>query len=354
MLLAPQRLEVAVDAAAHRAARRARPRRRGRTACRSPPRARRPRARRPAAARSAPRAAPGSSAAPRSRRLRGGDPGIALAAQRALVDQHPQRSRRGTAGCPRSSRGSARSSSAGSSHLAEQAIDERPALAGVERLELDHVARPAARHGQRLARLAQLGAGQRDEQHRRVADPLDEVLDQVEQHRLTPVQVVEHEHERALAGERPRAPGAAPRTSPAPMPAPPTPSTPADRSTSRSRSGSSAGTSAASFSRTTSAGSASPIPATSRRTSATGRNVMPSPRRLAVAVTTAAWSRHRGARTPRASRLLPRPGEPITLTSRQARAASASSSAARRRPARRARPTSGASTAAVASPRRPP
>ena len=53
---------------------------------------------------------------------------------------------------------------------------------------------PAAREC--FAHLAQLGTGERDEQQRRVARPLDEVLDEVEERRLPPVDVVEHDHER--------------------------------------------------------------------------------------------------------------------------------------------------------------
>ena len=48
----------------------------------------------------------------------------------------------------------------------------------------------------------ELGAGEADDQHGSVTHPVGEVLDQVEQRRLGPVHVLEHEDERRLAGER--------------------------------------------------------------------------------------------------------------------------------------------------------
>ena len=60
----------------------------------------------------------------------------------------------------------------------------------------------------------QLGPGEADDQHRRVALRLGEVLDEVEQRRLGPVDVLEHEDERAARARAPRTAAERPRRSP--------------------------------------------------------------------------------------------------------------------------------------------
>jgi hypothetical protein len=45
------------------------------------------------------------------------------------------------------------------------------------------------------AHLEQVGTREREHEHRRAAAPADEVLDEVEQRRLGPVQIFEHEDE---------------------------------------------------------------------------------------------------------------------------------------------------------------
>ena len=60
----------------------------------------------------------------------------------------------------------------------------------------------AAGRRQRRARVAQLGPRGRQHQQRHVAAPLHQVLDQVEQQRLRPLDVVDRQHHRPHAGER--------------------------------------------------------------------------------------------------------------------------------------------------------
>ena len=79
-------------------------------------------------------------------------------------------------------------------------VDELLALHSVERLELDRRrAQPAA--APTGTDVEQLGARESQDQERRVADPLREVLDQVEQRLFCPVDVLEGEHERRVAAE---------------------------------------------------------------------------------------------------------------------------------------------------------
>ena len=77
---------------------------------------------------------------------------------------------------------------------AEEIPEQRVQLVGAERLEEQALAGPAG------TQLEQVGARERQHEHRRAAAPADEVLDEVEQRRLGPVQVLEDEHE----GTRPR------------------------------------------------------------------------------------------------------------------------------------------------------
>ena len=271
-LLAAQRLQMAVDRRGRPGTSTARRRRRGRTAGRSPTRARRRRARRRRGARGARRAARGSSAASRRRRPRprpsGRRRGAARRRRRASAP-----SRRRTAGCPRSLAARARRALAAGRPARAARRRACGSSAAPSGLELDHVERaPPAR--QRRAQLAQLGPRERDQQQRRVADPLGEVLDEVEERRLGPVDVVEHEHERPLARQRLEHPAHAQNVSSVDA-AGTAPSTPSARSTTTARS-SSVGQQRGRASRARcSVASPSSIAAAARSTSATGANVMP-------------------------------------------------------------------------------
>ncbi len=127
------------------------------------------------------------------------DPGVAVAREHTLVDEHAH----GLGDEQRIALGGAQHTlgeRVRQIDLAEQLIDQRAAVGGAERIELDHVDRPAATR-QRLTQLAQLRASERDQQQRSVTDPFDEMLDEIQVGRLAPVDVVEHEHQRLLAGE---------------------------------------------------------------------------------------------------------------------------------------------------------
>ena len=74
--------------------------------------------------------------------------------------------------------------------------------AGVEAGERQHVGdEPAGRH-QRRAHVAQLRPRADQDQERHAAAPLHQVLDQIEQQRLGPVQVVDHQHDRLRLRQR--------------------------------------------------------------------------------------------------------------------------------------------------------
>ena len=178
--------------------------------------------------------------------------------------------------------------------------------------------------------------------------PLHEVLDEIEQQRLGPVQVVDHQHHRlrsrASAGQhaphdeerllgRPRASryrGARPC-----------------RSTMRSRSGSSSAAGRGDERCTTSAPARRRrFRACARSASASGANVAPpaasqcaredrrsSPRRCASSAS---------------SRVLPRPGDPSTVTRRAASRRGSASTARRARSSSSSRPTNGAAVASCA------
>ena len=95
---------------------------------------------------------------------------------------------------------SARLTASGSSHLLGQRVDELLGLGERQRAELDRD-RTASAATPRRSRLEQLRAGEAHDQHRGVVDPVGEVLDEVEQRLLRPVDVLEAEHERLGLGE---------------------------------------------------------------------------------------------------------------------------------------------------------
>ena len=84
--------------------------------------------------------------------------------------------------------------------LAEQVGDEQLALLRAERLEHDR-ARVGQRSRPRRHRLGELGPSRTQDQDRRAAAESGEVLDQVQERRLGPVDVVEHDDDRVLLRE---------------------------------------------------------------------------------------------------------------------------------------------------------
>ena len=105
---------------------------------------------------------------------------------------------------------SERRSAAGELAFSEERVDERLALERRQRLELDRgrADAPAAPAG---TQVEQLGPGEADDQERRVLDPLGQVLDELEQRILGPVDVLEDEDQRLrgreLGGPLARRPG---------------------------------------------------------------------------------------------------------------------------------------------------
>ncbi|WP_328586823.1 hypothetical protein [Mycolicibacterium novocastrense] len=65
---------------------------------------------------------------------------------------------------------------------------------GIEAVEVDGVGDPAAGGDEVGPDLAQLGPGQRQHEHRHVLDPLDHMLDEIQQQAVGPLNVVECEH----------------------------------------------------------------------------------------------------------------------------------------------------------------
>ena len=74
-----------------------------------------------------------------------------------------------------------------------EVVEELAAFAWAQRLELDH-----DRSWRRRPEPAELGSGEPEQHHRSVACPRREVLDEIEQHRLGQVKVVDAEDERAV------------------------------------------------------------------------------------------------------------------------------------------------------------
>ena len=74
-----------------------------------------------------------------------------------------------------------------------ESVEQLRRLAGGERVEPDDCSVPARTF------LEQLGPGETEEEDRRVAAPAAHVLDEVEQRRLGPVHVLEHDEQRPLA-----------------------------------------------------------------------------------------------------------------------------------------------------------
>ena len=151
----------------------------------------------------------------------------------------------------------------------------------------------------------------RARQRSRIGAPLEkpsDVLEQVEQRRLGPVDVVHDDDEGSRRRRASRRAGGTPRRSP--------PASPARRSR-RSRRRSAAPRSAprSTSARSSSSAGSGSAPATSRTISASGRYVMPSPYATQRPTTTRA-SRSNEPTTSRARRDLPIPGGPTIVASR--------------------------------------
>ncbi|HEY3212124.1 MAG TPA: hypothetical protein VGL16_02805 [Actinomycetota bacterium] len=87
----------------------------------------------------------------------------------------------------------------GTDRGAKEIGDQLVGLLVGERLDwLDRRIKPAPRG----SKVEQVGAGHTHEQDRGVARPVGHVLDEIEESRLTPLDIVEHQHERASAGDR--------------------------------------------------------------------------------------------------------------------------------------------------------
>ena len=84
--------------------------------------------------------------------------------------------------------------------VGEQRIDELLAVGLAERLQLDR-GRAQAAAAPAGPEVEQLGPREADDQEGRILDPLGQVLDEIEQRLLGPVDVLEHEHERLRGGE---------------------------------------------------------------------------------------------------------------------------------------------------------
>ena len=120
------------------------------------------------------------------------EPAVALD-EDAVLDEHPQHlleEERVAAGRAADRVGGVRVERAG------QVLEQRAHVLPRQRRQLDR--RPSPRRPQ----LREVRARHAADEDRRVATPAGEVLDEVEEGRLRPLDVVEHEHERLLARER--------------------------------------------------------------------------------------------------------------------------------------------------------
>ena len=121
------------------------------------------------------------------------DPAVAVEHEGAVVDEHADElldEERVAVGGALDVRCDRRVQLRGAEQVREQGVD----VVAVERLERQVVAGPAR------TELEQLRPCQREHEHRRAVAPADEVLDQVEQRRFRPVQILEQEDERPRPG----------------------------------------------------------------------------------------------------------------------------------------------------------
>ena len=128
-------------------------------------------------------------------------PAVAFALERAVMNEHPDEltdeERVALAGgqhapCERG----------GERFRADHVCGQPRRGGGVEPGECHHVADEAAGGCKRRARIAQLGPRGREHEQLHVAAPLHEVLDQIEQQRLRPLDVVDRQHDGPRGRER--------------------------------------------------------------------------------------------------------------------------------------------------------
>ena len=129
-----------------------------------------------------------------------GGPAIALPFEGAIVDQHAhqlaEEERIALAGGEHASR------DRGGQRVGADHVGGEPGRGrGVEAAERHHVGDEPAGRRQRRARVAQLGSRRGEQEKRHAGAPLHQVLDQVEQQRLGPLEVVDREHHRLRRGE---------------------------------------------------------------------------------------------------------------------------------------------------------
>ena len=120
--------------------------------------------------------------------------------QQAAILQHPHVLLRVQADCPRRAPSSACCTSAGSSAWSSSAATSRAVSSpdsGVSESVLAFVLPPAPV----LPALEQLGPGRADDQQRHRAGAVSQQVDEVQQRVVGPVDVLEHQHRRAVLGE---------------------------------------------------------------------------------------------------------------------------------------------------------
>ena len=130
-----------------------------------------------------------------------GDPAIALALEGAVLHQHAHQlgdEERVAFARREHSSGNRGRQLAGADHVGRQT----GCRAGVETAERHDLGDEAAGCRQRRAGLAQLRSRRHENEQRHVGAPLHEVLGQVEQQRLRPLQVVDHHHHRPRRRQR--------------------------------------------------------------------------------------------------------------------------------------------------------
>ena len=135
-----------------------------------------------------------------SRQIGADDPALALALEGALVHQHAHQlaDEKRVAFAGGEHLGGHRSGQVGG---ADHRSRKAHGGAGIEAAERDDVGHQAARRHHRRSQVAQFRTRSDQHEERRAAAPLHKVLDQIEQQRLGPVQVVDHQHHRLCAGK---------------------------------------------------------------------------------------------------------------------------------------------------------
>ena len=126
-------------------------------------------------------------------------PAVLAVDEETLVDQHPQ-ALLDEKWIPLGELGYARARLAGELRAPDETTDQLVGVRARERLDRqDRRVRLACRP--RGTHLEQLRPRQAEDQHWRRGDPVREVLDEVEERRLAPLDVVEDDHERSVTGD---------------------------------------------------------------------------------------------------------------------------------------------------------